>query len=198
MKYCHALLFALFAVLEPAGAATLYRWTDASGVARYGYQPPPGEAAAPAEEERREIYEAPKAPPVLCRDLADQHVALIDREIARVRAMKAGLGSEFELTPAARQELILDLLAHRAAMITGRTATEFRTPTSDELLRAGARLQGENLKLRNQVKAQEAAIDVQQSRLKQARRELAAERFLPRPWGPGYYAWPLAPFPIRR
>jgi ribosomal protein L29 len=198
MKCLYALMFALLAALEPAGAATLYRWTDASGVARYGYQPPPGVEAEPAEEERRELYEAPNAPPVQCRDLADQHVALVDKEIARVRAMKAGLGSEFELTPAAKQELILDLLAHRAALITGRTAAEFRTPTSDELLRASARLQGENMKLRNQVKSQEATIDVQQNRLKQARRELAAERYLLHPWGPGYYSWPLAPFPIRR
>jgi hypothetical protein len=200
MKRLYALLPVLLALVQPAEAATLYLWTDASGVTRYGYQPPPGVEVQPAEAERQALYEAPNAPPVQCRDLAEQHIALIDREITRVKAMKAGLGPDFELTPAARQELILDLLAHRAALITGRTATEFRSPTSDELLRVKSRLQGENMKLQNQVKSQEATIDLQQNRLKQAKREIAAGRMMLHPYGPGYYPWPatVLPVPIRR
>lgn len=200
MKCLYALPLVLLALLQPVAAATLYRWTDASGVARYGYQPPSGVEAQPAEAERQALYEAPEAPPVQCRDLAERHIALVDREIARVKAMKAGLGPDFELTPAARQELILDLLAHRAALITGRTAAEFRSPTSDELLRAKSRLQGDNMKLQSQVKSQEATIDLQQSRLKQAKREIAAGRMMLHPYGPGYYPWPatVLPVPIRR
>lgn len=198
---CHgALLLILFAAVQTAESGTLYRWKDASGVARYGYQPPPGVEAEPAEEERQALYEAPNAPPVQCRDLAEKHIALIDREIARVQAMKAGLGPDFELTPAARQELVLDLLAHRAALITGRTAAEFRSPTSDEVLRTKSRLQGENMKLQAQLKSQEQTIDLQQNRLKQAKREIAAGRIMLHPFGPGYYPWPVTvlPVPIRR
>jgi hypothetical protein len=198
MKILCALLIACLAMAEPAAAATLYRWKDASGTIRYGYQPPSGVEVEPAEEERRELY-GEKAPPVKCRDLAEQHLKLIDRELERVKALRAGLGPEYEITPATRQELILDLLAHRAALITGRTAAEFRTPTRDEIERDKSRLQGENTKLRNELKSQEATLDAQQNRLNQARREVNSVRRLLYPWGPGYYPWPAGvPYPIHR
>lgn len=197
MKTPRALLVLLLTFVQPAAAATLYRWTDASGTHRYGYQPPPGVQAVPAEEERREVYG--KGPEVNCRALADRHLALIDREIARVKAMKTGLGPKFELSPAAQQALILDLLAHRSALLTGRPASEFRTPTVDEILRSKSQLQGENARLRNEVQAKEATLDAQQKRLDQARRKLR------QPVVPGYYYYPgvpglpIAPLPpVRR
>ncbi|MGZ8243268.1 DUF4124 domain-containing protein [Methylomagnum sp.] len=197
MKLVCALILAAFAALEPVTAATLYRWQDASGVSRYGYQPPPGVEAVPADEERRELYpEAEKAPPPHCRDLAEQHLKLVDQELQRVRAMQAGLGPEYEVSPAAKQALIFDLLAHRAALVTGRPASEFRTPTSDEIERAKSRLQGENVKLRNELKQREATLDVQQSRLNRARREAESARHGPHFYGPGYYPW--VPVPVRR
>lgn len=197
MKPVLALILAALTALEPATAATLYRWKDASGVSRYGYQPPPGVEAAPAEEERRELYpETEKAPPPNCRDLAEQHLKLVDQELQRVRAMRAGLGPEFELSPAAKQVLIFDLLAHRAALVTGRPAGEFRTPTSDEIERAKSRLQGENLRLQNELKQKEATLDVQQNRLNRVKREADAARHGPNFYGPGYYPW--VPVPVRR
>lgn len=178
MKTTLPLLLALLPLLQPAAAATLYRWTDASGTPRYGYQPPPGVEVAPADEERREVYE--KGPELKCRDLAEQHLALIDKEIARVRAIETGLGPEFELSPAAQQELVMDLLAHRAALLTGRPASEFRSPSADEVRRERQRLQGENAKLTDELKSQQATLDAQQKRLERARREAN------RPWVPGY------------
>jgi hypothetical protein len=188
----------LIAALPSVDAATLYRWTDASGVARYGFQPPAGVEAEPADEERRELYEAPNAPPVQCQDLARAHLVLLDKEIARVQAMKAGLGPEFELTPSARQDLVLALLAQRAALVSGRPASEFRTPSSDEMLRAEDRLRGENMVLRNQVQTQSATIDAQGRRIQQQKGQIEWDRFMFRPWGPGYYPWPIAPIPLRR
>jgi hypothetical protein len=165
-----------------AEAATLYRWIDASGTARYGYQPPSGVAAEPAEAEQRELS---ANPPASCRELTERHLALIDREIARIKALKTGYGPEYELTPAAGQELLLDLYAHRAALLTGRPAADFRAPTFAEAERAKSRLQSENAKMRNALESQQAALDAQSSQLKRARREAdSAWRWL-RPWGRG-------------
>lgn len=194
------LLLAVAALATPALAATLYRWTDASGITRFGYQPPPGVTAVPAEEDRQALYQEPAAPPIRCEDLAREHLAVIDREIARVKAMPAGLGPEFELTPAARQQLVLDLLAHRAALITGRSAEEFRTLSPAEIQRNQARLQTENMQLQNQLRSSETALATQQNRLDRTRRELAVERVMPHLYGPGYLPWPatVLPVPIRR
>lgn len=197
MKFFCCLILAALAALEPVTAATLYRWKDASGVSRYGYQPPPGVEAIPAEDERRESYpETPDAPSPNCRDLADQHLRLVDQELQRVRAIKAGLGPDYELSPAAKQALIFDLLAHRAAMVTGRPASEFRTPTTDEIARTRTRLQDENMRLRDELKEREAMLDAQQGRLDRTRREADLARHGPHFYGPGYYPW--APYPVRR
>lgn len=197
MKFVHALTLAALTALESATAATLYRWRDASGVSRYGYQPPPGVEAAPAEEQRRELYpETGNAPPPPCRDLAEQHLKLVDQELQRVRAMEAGLGPAYEVSPAAKQALIFDLLAHRAALVTGRPASEFRTPTRDEIERSKSRLQGENARLQNELKQKEAALEAQQNRLNRARREAETARHEPHFYGPGYYPW--VPVPVRK
>jgi hypothetical protein len=198
MKPLWVLFFVLLAALQPAAAATLYRWTDASGTPRYGYQPPPGVEAVPAEAERRDLYE--NAPPVACRDLAEQHLKLIDTEIARIKAMPAGLGPDYEFSPAAKQELILDLLAHRAAVLTGRKAAEFRTPTLEELEQMKSRLQSENAKMRDELSSREAIIDAQKNRLERTRREADYARHMYRPLGPAPYAWPpgAVPYPAGR
>lgn len=162
------LLCLLLALATPATAATLYRWTDASGTVRYGYQPPSGVEALPADAERHALYEP--APPA-CPDLARQHLALIDREIERVKALKTGLGPEYDISPAAGQALMLDLLAHRAALLTGRSPAEFRAPTFDESARAQNRLYSENLKMRGEIAARDAALDAQARQLRQARHD---------------------------
>lgn len=172
MRQFGILLLVLLAAGEPATAATLYLWTDASGTTRYGYQPPPGAAATPAETERLDLYG--KGPPPACPALAEQHLRLIDAEIARTRGLAAGLGPGYELSPAAKQALILDLLAHRAAVLTGRRADEFRSPSSAEMARAKSRLEDENARLRAALQAQDATIDAQKRRLDRARR----------PWSP--------------
>jgi hypothetical protein len=196
MKQLWVLFLVLPIILQPAAAATLYRWTDASGTPRYGYQPPPDVEAMPAEEERRDLYE--NAPPIACRNLAEQHLKLIDAEIARIKAMPAGLGPAYEFSPAAKQELILDLLAHRSAVLTGRKAAEFRSPTLEELERMKSRLQSENAKMRHELISREATIDAQKSRLERARREVDYARQLQvyRPLMPAPYVGPpgAAPF----
>ncbi len=193
MKHLALLICILIGTPASASAATLYRWTDASGTVRYGHQPPSGVEAEPAEEERRELYE--KAPPIACRDLAERHLAMIDREIQRVEALKTGLGPEYELTPAARQELVLDLLAHRAALVTGRAASEFRAPTFDEAQRKQYRLQSDNVKMQNELKSRDAALDAQANQLNRARREADFARRMYRPWGPGFYMGPPGALP---
>ena len=193
MKHLGLLLLISSAALAPATAATLYRWTDASGTARYGYQPPSGVTAIPADEERRSL--SSEAPPIGCRDLAEQHLALIDREIERVKALKTGLGPEFDITPAASQQLVLDLLAHRAALLTGRSAAEFRAPTFDESAQARDRLQSENVRMQNELKARDAALDAQGNRLKRAQRDARWVRKIMPPWGLGRPAPFIYPYP---
>lgn len=176
MKTRMILLLAALLAGGSVGASTLYRWKDASGTVRYGNQPPVGVTAEVAEEERREVYD--RAAPVPCQELADRHIAVIDREIARVRELKTGLGVQYALTPSQQQQLIMDLLAHRAAMITGRPAFEFRTPSGDEVLRARNELQNENESLREGLDAQGQIIDAQRLQLQRASR-----RWYVWPWG---------------
>jgi transposase-like protein len=198
MKFILILALACLA-FEATAAATLYRWRDASGVDRYGYQPPPGVEAEPAEDERRKLYEE-KAEPIRCEDLARQHVALVDREIERVRETRTGLGAEYAMSPAAQQQLIMDLMAHRAALITGRPASEFRTPSSDELIRSRNQLQSQNQQLQAGLESQEQTIDAQKTQLDRARRKLKYLRPFGGAWvGPGVYPNPypyVYPYPL--
>lgn len=192
-------LVGLAAAASSAPAATLYRWTDASGTVRYGHRPPPGVAAQPADEERRNLYQTGSPP--ACRDLYEQHLKLIDAELARAQSERTGLGAEYSLSPAAKQELILDLLAHRAALLTGRRASDFRAPTFEEIQRTQSQLRDENAKMRQELKSQEVTIEAQRNRLNRARREAALAR-MPYPILPGYYyypwGWSYFPPPVKR
>lgn len=161
-----SILCVLLLIGGASQAATLYRWTDASGIVRYGYQPPPGADAEPAEEERQTLSSQEPA----CPDLAQHHLRVIDAELARIRDLPTGLGPNYELTPAAQRELMQDLLAHRAAVLTGRPASEFRAPNLAGIERDKSRLQEENTRLRQALQARESTIDAQRQKLEQARR----------------------------
>jgi hypothetical protein len=110
-----------------AGAATLYEWKDASGETRYGYRPPPGVVGTVVGQRARE---AGPSKPVDCKQLQEEHIRLIDKEIARLRSLPVGLGPQFEFTAESRQRFVNDLLAHRAAFLTGRSSEEFSPPDS--------------------------------------------------------------------
>lgn len=161
-------------VLGPAGAATLYRWTDNSGTVRYGFHPPPGMDAAPAEDVQRNLYDGPID--AVCRNLTKDHLRRIDREMERIKKMPAGLGPEYELTPAAKQELILDLLAHRAALLSGRKASEFRSPGGQEMERLKERHEEEKNRLQQALQSRDATIRIQQDKLERTRRKYEAAR----------------------
>ncbi|ADJ28318.1 DUF4124 domain-containing protein [Nitrosococcus watsonii] len=155
-------------ILQPATAATLYRWTDASDIVRYGYQPPLGVQAVPAKEVQRALKR--RGPSVNCQTLVAEHLRLIDQEIARIKALPAGLGLAYELTPAVKRELILDLLAHRAALVTGRNASDFRSPKRTELDQLRAQYEQEKSQLLETLENQEAKIRVQREQIEQERR----------------------------
>lgn len=155
----------LITLSSSAAAETLYRWTNASGVARYGYQPPPGIQAVPAEQERRELMKLGSSE--RCQELAIKHLGLIDKEIARIKAIPAGLGLAYEFTPAAKQELILDLLAHRAALITGRSASDFRPLKHHKRDQLIAHYKQEKIQLQETVKKQKAVIRAQRNQIQQ-------------------------------
>jgi len=126
----------LLALAVPSGvwASTLYQWVDAAGETRFGYRPPPGIVGTVVGERARQPKDD-KAP-VNCKALQDEHLRLIDREIARLRGLRVGLGPEFEFTPESRQRFVNDLLAHRAALLSGRSAEEFSAPDSNRELNA--------------------------------------------------------------
>jgi hypothetical protein len=169
MKSSFAALCVLFAVLAPAEATTLYRWADNSGTVRYGYHPPAGMNAAPAEDEQRNLYKDPID--AVCPTLAKEHLRRIDQEMDRIKKLPAGLGPEYEFTPAAKQELILDLLAHRAALLSGRKASEFRSPSGQEMERLKKKYQQEKARLQQALDSQENTIQAQQNQLKRERRK---------------------------
>ena len=132
-----ALALAALICLAPAwaAAATLYQWADSSGETRFGYRPPPGVVGTVVGEKVRPAGESDKpAKPIQCRELQDEHLRLIDKEIARLRNLPTGLGAEFEFTAEAKQRFINDLLAHRAALLTGRPAAEFAPPDNKRQL----------------------------------------------------------------
>lgn len=173
MKRSLALFLWLLAGL-PAAAGTLYRWTDASGEVRYGYQPPPGVEVQTAATEWREQHAGTAQP--ACPDLAQEHLRKIDRELARVQALPAGLGPEYEFTPAARQELVLDLLAHRAALVTGRRAEEFRAPTMAQLREMKDRFEKQKRGMEAALRQQGEAIEAQTRRLARKHKDASYAR----------------------
>lgn len=149
-------------------AATLYEWTDPSGETRYGYRPPPGVVGAVVGERARQPVDPGK--PVNCRALQEEHLRLIDKEIARLRGLPTGVGPQFEFTAEARQRFVNDLLAHRAALLTGRSPEEFSAPDNP-------RQRGE---IKEQYQKEKARLlenlETQARQLEQERREVERQR----------------------
>lgn len=153
--------------LSPSFAltATVYEWVDASGETHLGYRPPPGVVGAVVGAKAHQPDE-----PAACRELQEDHLRLIDKEIARLRHLSVGLGAEFEFTAEARQRFINDLLAHRAALITGRAPEAFAPPDNKRQLN--------DLKekyKKDQVKLVED-LEEQARQLQRERRELDRQR----------------------
>jgi hypothetical protein len=127
MSWLSGCWFSLFLMLPSlASAATLYEWVDAAGETRYGYRPPPGVVGQVAGQQAHKSSELKS--PVDCRELQAEHLRLIDKEIARLRGITTGNGTAFEFTAEAKQRFINDLLAHRAALLTGRVPEDFAPP----------------------------------------------------------------------
>ncbi|BAW80369.1 hypothetical conserved protein [Candidatus Nitrosoglobus terrae] len=178
MYYC-ILLGILFIDPSYAIAETLYRWIDTSNTVRYGYQPPLGVQAIPAEKEYEELTK--DGVPVNCQKLMTEHLRLIDKEIADIKATPAGLGLDYELTPATKQELILDLLAHRSALITGRNASDFRLKNQYKLDQRLAQSSQEKMQLQKIVKKQEAIFKSQRNQIKRKQNRASYPFFGPYP-----------------
>ena len=165
-----ACALALLACLAPAAAATLYQWTDPSGATRYGYRPPPGVVGSVVGEKRRPAAEPDK--PVNCRELQDEHLRLLDKEIARLRSLPTGLGVEFEFTAEAKQRFINDLLAQRAALVTGRAAQEFAAADNKrDLGDLKAKYNQDKAQLLQDLEAQARQLQQQRIELERQRRE---------------------------
>jgi len=168
-----------------AWAATLYEWTDESGETRYGYRPPPGIVGTVVGERARQ----PRDPdaPVNCKALQDEHLRLIDKEIARLRDMPVGIGPGFEFTPESRQRFINDLLAHRAALLTGRAPEEFTAPEKKrEISELKTQFDQERGRLTDELEAQARQLRKERIELDRQRREndLIIQRY--RALNPGY------------
>lgn len=173
-----------------AAAATIYQWTDASGETRYGYRPPPGVVGTVAGERARQ----PAVPeqPVNCRALQEEHLRLIDKEIARLRSLPTGLGPQFEFTAEAKQRFINDLLAHRAALLTGRAPDEFAPPDNKrQLSDLREKYKKDKAELVEELETQARQLEQERQEVQRQRREneLFLERY--RLWRPGL---PLLPY----
>ncbi|MFZ4699505.1 MAG: DUF4124 domain-containing protein [Candidatus Methylumidiphilus sp.] len=156
--------------LEPrfAMAATLYKWVDNAGDTHFGYRPPPGVVGTVAGEKERQRQELGN--PVNCRELQQEHLRLVDQEIARVKNLQAGFGTHFDFTPEARQRFINDLLILRSALVTGRPAEEFAPPDNKrQLTNLQEKYQKDKTKLVDELQTQSQQIQ-------QQRRELERER----------------------
>lgn len=171
-SYCKAIL--LWACLAPglAGAATLYEWTDASGETRYGYRPPPG-VVGTVVADKSKLARAAEAP-VNCLALQEEHLRLIDKEIARLRELPVGMGAGFEFTAEARQRFINDLLAHRAALLTGRPPEEFTAPDKRrEINSLKEKYQKDKAQLVDDLESQARQLQQERIELDRQRRENA-------------------------
>lgn len=166
---CGALLLAAWLLPSGAGAATLYEWKDASGATRYGYRPPPGVVGSlVADKSKLARADAP----VNCKALQEEHLRLIDKEIARLRALPVGVGAEFEFTAESRQRFINDLLAHRAALLTGRLPEEFAAPDKQRELNAlKDKYQKDKAQLAEDLEAQARQLQQERQELERQRRE---------------------------
>jgi hypothetical protein len=145
-----------------AFSGVLYQWEDASGQTRFGYRPPLGVQARLADEKNL----TPEAT-AACKAQMQAQLQLVDQEIARLRKEPAGLGPEYEFTAEGKQRLINDLLAHRSALVTGRTASDFApADRQQELQRLKAQYEHEQAALRQNLSDQEQ----QARRLRRERR----------------------------
>lgn len=151
-----------------AQSATLYQWVDSAGETRFGYRPPPGVVGTVVGERARQLQGDP--PPANCKALQDEHLRLIDREIARLRDISVGTGPQYEFTAEGRQRFINDLLAHRAALLTGRSAQEFSAPdTRRELNDLQTQYQQDRAKLKDELEEQARQLKQEKEQLEQQR-----------------------------
>jgi hypothetical protein len=168
----HPCVIALFIAIGigPGSAmtATLYQWVDPSGETRFGYRPPPGIVGTVAGEQERQGQTS--ANPINCRELQQEHLRLVDLEIARVKNLRAGFGPDFELTPEAKQRFINDLLILRSALVTGRPAQDFAPPDNKRQI---SKLQEQYQQDKTQLVDE---LQFQTQQIQQQRRELERER----------------------
>lgn len=165
------LIFALF-LTQSAFAGALYKWVDASGEVRYGYQPPPGVEAVSATEEYERLSEPLSRAP--CQPLLKEHIQLIDQEIGRIKAMAAGYSPEYEFTPWMKQKLMEDLLAHRAALITGRPSYEFSPQHERQIEELKAKLDLDKKQLQKELMEREKQNRDLQAELERERIKIEA------------------------
>lgn len=182
-----AMALLLLPLLVPgyAGAATLYEWVDAAGETHYGYRPPPGVVGTVVGERTRQPQQANA--PVNCKALQDEHLRLIDKEIARLRNLPVGMGPEFEFTAEARQRFINDLLAHRAALLTGRSSEEFSAPNSQrEINQLKEKFNKDEAKLKDELESEARQLRQERIELERQRRENDLLLQRNRAFHPGY------------
>jgi hypothetical protein len=165
-----ALLIALSMGPGFAMAATLYQWLDPSGETRFGYRPPPGIVGTVAGEREKQGQAA--ANPINCRELQQEHLRLVDLEIARVKNLRAGFGPDFELMPEAKQRFINDLLILRSALVTGRSAEDFAPPDNKrQMSQIQEKYQQDKTKLVDELQSQTQQIQQQRKELERERLE---------------------------
>lgn len=183
----YALLLCLGLASQAGLADTLYQWSDEAGEARIGYRPPPGVAGNVLVDRNRTSAE-----PADCRALEQQHLQIIDKEVERLRHLPTGMGAEFEFTAESKQRFINDLLAHRAAFITGKPLQQFQRAENRRVFNPSS-----DNKQPDQVKLMDE-LQTQARQLKQQRRELERQRAqynLPRPPDPSLYPRLIEPRP---
>jgi len=169
----------LLALLVPGvvRAATLYEWVDEAGETRYGYRPPPGVVGTVVGERKWQPRDSDA--PVNCKALQDEHLRLIDKEIGRLRDVPVGLGPGFEFTAEARQRFVNDLLAHRAALLTGRSPEEFAAPDKQrEITNLKDKFKKDKAKLTEELEFQ--ARQLRQERIEVERQRQENELILQR------------------
>jgi hypothetical protein len=138
-----------------------------------GYRPPPGVVGRVVGEKTRQPTEPIN--PVNCRALQEEHLRLIDKEIARLRSVPTGLTAEFEFTAEAKQRFINDLLAHRAAFVTGRMPDDFTPPDKKrQLADLKTKYTKDKAQLVEELEAQARQLQQQHFELERQRREYEA------------------------
>lgn len=170
--------------LAPAG--TLYQWQDEAGETRFGPRPPPGVVGSVVGEKLNPAAEA--SGNGNCRALQDEHLHMIDKEIARLRELPTGLGAEYEFTAEAKQRFVNELLAHRAAFLTGKAAETFLTPDKTREFNAlKAKLSHDKAQLLEELQQQAQQIQQQRAELERQRRENLLLNQRPRGAVPGWH-----------